>query len=172
MTGEEWRPIPGFTRYQASSEGRIRSHVRDPLGQPMALLLNPANRYLTAGPTPVGGKQKWVPVHVLVALAFHGERPHGMEVRHLDGDRLNNRADNLAWGTHAENMQDAVRHGTISRKLADRTHCLHGHEFNEKNTHRDREGARRCRVCDREQTALRRARRRNEIAAARLEVAA
>ena len=30
----------------------------------------------------------------------------GMEVRHLDGNALNNSYDNIAIGTHSENMQD------------------------------------------------------------------
>ena len=35
-----------------------------------------------------------------------------MVVRHLDGDKLNNRLSNLAWGTHEENAADKVEHGT------------------------------------------------------------
>ena len=50
--------------------------------------------------------------HVLVCEAFHGPRPEGREVRHLDGNPGNDAPDNLAWGTHVQNMQDAVKHGT------------------------------------------------------------
>lgn len=50
--------------------------------------------------------------HTLVCGAYHGAQPMGHEVRHLDGDHSNDHASNLAWGTHAENMQDAVKHGT------------------------------------------------------------
>jgi plasmid maintenance system antidote protein VapI len=35
-----------------------------------------------------------------------------MECRHLDGDPMNNRVENLTWGTRAENMHDRTRHGT------------------------------------------------------------
>ena len=38
-------------------------------------------------------------------------------VRHLDGDPTNNRVGNLAWGTQADNMADAVRHGTTLKGL-------------------------------------------------------
>lgn len=51
-------------------------------------------------------------VHTLVARAFHGECPPGLEVRHLDGDSLNNVPTNLVYGTSAENRADAFRHGT------------------------------------------------------------
>ncbi len=53
-------------------------------------------------------------VHRLLLLAFRGDRP-GMVARHLDGNPANNRIDNLSWGTHEENMQDMVMHGTSTR---------------------------------------------------------
>ena len=37
-----------------------------------------------------------------------------MECRHLDGNRLNNKANNLAWGTHSQNQMDKHRHGTMN----------------------------------------------------------
>lgn len=48
----------------------------------------------------------------MVAEAFLPERPGGHICRHLNGIRTDNRAANLAWGTHAENTADAIRHGT------------------------------------------------------------
>lgn len=133
----------------------------------MSVHINPQNHYPYVGPTR-NGKQEQSPIHVLVALAFHGPRPDGMEVRHLDGVRTNNRPENLSWGTHAENMQDAIAHGTFSRHKSDRTHCVHGHEYTDANTHITPPGSRRCRACDREWTAAARYRRRVEIAPARL----
>ncbi|WP_439621469.1 HNH endonuclease signature motif containing protein [Gemmata sp.] len=59
------------------------------------------------------GKRRRVNVHRLILEAFVGPCPLGMETRHLDGDRLNNRLDNLAWGTPAENAADRIRHGTV-----------------------------------------------------------
>lgn len=54
------------------------------------------------------------PAH-LVLKAFIGPRPSGHVARHLDGNGDNNTPDNLAWGTQAENIMDAVRHGTAPR---------------------------------------------------------
>lgn len=55
-------------------------------------------------------------LHRLVCEAFNGPPPFDDAVcRHLDGDRLNNLAENLAWGTQAENVADAKAHGTMLR---------------------------------------------------------
>lgn len=54
-------------------------------------------------------------VHRLVAEAFHGTRPPGMQVRHLDGDNSNNTPENLSFGTQEENYEDRNRHGNLPR---------------------------------------------------------
>ena len=59
------------------------------------------------------GKSKVFRVHSLVMLAFVGERPTNLETRHLNSDKLDNRLENLAYGTKSENMQDAVKDGTL-----------------------------------------------------------
>jgi len=44
-------------------------------------------------------------IHRLVCEAFHGPPPFARAVViHLDEDALNNRADNLKWGTQKENL--------------------------------------------------------------------
>ena len=42
-------------------------------------------------------------VHRLVALAFVPGWREGLEVNHKNGDKTDNRADNLEWVTHSEN---------------------------------------------------------------------
>lgn len=66
-------------------------------------------------------------VHNTVCTAFHGPRPDGLIVRHLDGNMVNNHADNLTWGTQEENEADKRLHGTAPQgenhgaaKLAER----------------------------------------------------
>lgn len=60
----------------------------------------------------VGGTAVKLLVHRVVATVFHGQAPTPRhEARHLDGVPSNNHKDNIAWGTHAENMADMVRHG-------------------------------------------------------------
>lgn len=53
-----------------------------------------------------------IPVHRIVLETYKGKRPKGKQCRHLNGDKSDNSVDNLAWGTHGENMQDKIDHGT------------------------------------------------------------
>lgn len=98
-------------------------------------------------------------VHHLVAEAFIGPRPEGMEIRHLDGVRTHNWVENLAYGTHADNMQDMLQHGMNPR--ANATHCPAGHLYDEANTYWF-EGRRHCIKCNRVNSAAYAARKRAE----------
>ncbi len=60
-----------------------------------------------------GGK-KSTHVHGLVATAFLGKRRHGYWVNHIDGNKQNNRADNLEYLTPSGNMWHASRTGLLS----------------------------------------------------------
>ncbi len=59
--------------------------------------------------------QKHTYVHHLVCEKFHGPRPEGMEVAHIDGNTLNNAASNLRWSTPKDNHADKKLHGTDDR---------------------------------------------------------
>lgn len=62
------------------------------------------------------GRRKSAFVHKLVAAAFLPPKPEGADqIRHLDGNKLNNRADNLAWGDAKSNADDREKHGTTMR---------------------------------------------------------
>lgn len=149
MIAEEWRRIPGFSMYEASSTGRIASY-RKWRGHPVPREMCPrvANTgYLTVTVTDDEGTRIWAGVHRLVALAFCGARPAGQEIRHLDGNCLNNTVANLAYGTKSENIQDVVRHGR--HNMASKTQCVKGHPFDAENTvYAKRQ--RRCRACKNE----------------------
>jgi hypothetical protein len=115
---EEWRPVPGFPNYEVSSEGRVRSLDHVVWGGPRAGFYTKKGRMLRPGaashnyPTVVLGRGNTRTVHSLVAEAFIGPYPPGQEVRHKDGDRSNPRLENLEYGTRADNVRDAIRHGT------------------------------------------------------------
>jgi hypothetical protein len=53
-------------------------------------------------------------VHRLLLEGFIGPCPDGCEALHINGDRLDNRLENLRWGTRKENVADAIRHGTAT----------------------------------------------------------
>lgn len=52
------------------------------------------------------GNMKVVLEHRLVALKKYGAIPKGSVVRHMNGDKLDNRPENLVLGTHKENHTD------------------------------------------------------------------
>jgi len=52
-----------------------------------------------------------VKIHAIVAEHFIGKRPDGFVVNHKDGNKLNNRPDNLEYCTISENIKHAIRYG-------------------------------------------------------------
>ncbi len=50
-------------------------------------------------------------VHRLVLTTYVGPCPAGMQCRHLNGIRTDNRLENLCWGTAKENAKDRELHG-------------------------------------------------------------
>lgn len=55
----------------------------------------------------LAGKKKSVLLHRLVALNFCERNEWQTEVNHIDGDKTNNRAENLEWISHADNLKHA-----------------------------------------------------------------
>jgi len=53
-------------------------------------------------------------VHKLVAQAFLGERPKGLQIAHLDGNQQNNSISNLKFVTPKENARHKILHGTVA----------------------------------------------------------
>jgi hypothetical protein len=109
---EVWRSVVGHPNYQVSNLGRVRSmKFREATRLEPKILkqtVNPDTGYLMLSL----GRRTKTAAHTLVCEAFHGPCPDGHECAHGDGVRANNRADNLAWKTPADNRQDKLRHGT------------------------------------------------------------
>lgn len=61
------------------------------------------------------GEQLVLAQHRVVLEAFVGPRPVDRQTRHLDGNKANNRLENLRWGTGKEQHQDKLRHGTYRK---------------------------------------------------------
>lgn len=103
-----FRPIPGYeTRYSASRDGRIFSHIYGILLRFNMLKTGywsvMVNRFN-------GDKQKRVTVHRLVAITFLGPIPKGHEVDHRNRNKTDNRSKNLRYVMRGINMHNQARH--------------------------------------------------------------
>jgi len=100
---EEWRPvIRGL--YEVSNCGHVRRNGR--LLRPR-LTGKPSNAYYTLGSS-IDGRKRNFRVHRLVAEAFLGTCPCGMEVNHKDLNKFNNCIANLEYVTRSQNVRHAI----------------------------------------------------------------
>lgn len=114
-----WRPIPGFDGYEVSDVGEVRSWrpisawASVPTEPRLLQQSSHAKGYRNVSLGTGTRLSTTRPVHRLVLEAFVGPRPVGMECRHLNGNRSDNRLANLCWGTSLDNSRDRRVHGTI-----------------------------------------------------------
>jgi hypothetical protein len=111
-----YKDIPGFPGYRVGDDGsvwscRVSGHWRRL--SPTTDKSRSEGRNYPYLNIRRGGKPATFKVHHLVLLAFVGPRPKGAECRHLDGNPLNNRIQNLRWGTATENAADRMSHGRV-----------------------------------------------------------
>lgn len=121
----ELRPLLDFEGYWAGADGKIYS---------MRMSRGREYRPLKPGLGSTGYQHVNLPVedgvcrprlvHILVAEAFHGARPEGVEVSHQNGNYLDNRPTNLAWETKIENRAKRKLHGTDDEGLKNTRACV------------------------------------------------
>lgn len=107
VDGEEWREVDGFDgRYLVSNMGRVFSTGK--FGRKCGVMsLGNCRGYRTVGLTSDCGTVS-KRVHRLVADAFVPGRSFDRnQVNHINGDRSDNRAENLEWVTQSENILHA-----------------------------------------------------------------
>ena len=109
-----FKEIPGLPNHRASSDGTIWSKWAS---KPHRLRpkLDRGYEIVTICHE---GAQRTESVHRLVCSAFHGPCPGKYpqwHACHKNGNRRDNRPENLRWATAKENMADQYRHGTRIR---------------------------------------------------------
>ena len=101
---EIWKTIKGFSDYDVSNHGRVRSY-KDTLyvqcEKPRLLKLKVIKKYVNIGMC-LRSKKVYKLVGRLVLTAFSGECPEGMVCRYMDSNPLNNKLDNLKWASRGE----------------------------------------------------------------------
>lgn len=103
----DWARVRGLDRIDCAGRrlrGKILTQTMLPNGYVVVSLSN-------------GPRRKKVAVHKLVAAAFLGLCPPGMEVRHGPHGKTDNTPGNLRYGTHMANVEDRARDGSPYIKL-------------------------------------------------------
>lgn len=111
MKKEIWRPIFGGI-YAVSNLGRVKRIVRHNNTSPSGVVSQHTQNggYFIVHLYALN-KRTAKTVHGLVAEAFLGPRPLGLDVNHKDGVKTNNVAANLEYVTRSQNLRHAVRMG-------------------------------------------------------------
>lgn len=102
--GEKWRKCPSDGNYDVSSSGRVSRAGR---------VLRPSVSqfgYETVQLSREGTARRRF-VHRLIAEGFIGPRPDGLQVNHINGDKRDNRPENLEYVTPSENIRHSFRLG-------------------------------------------------------------
>jgi hypothetical protein len=133
MVDELWKPIvEGFGLYLISNEGRIKKMAFvDRNGRSHKEQIIRADKdWAGYQAVTLRGRNKEAVkrrVHVMVAEAFLGDRPQGLDVCHNDSNTLNNRLDNLRYDTRRGNFADKLVMGTDNRGEKHHQHKLTEH---------------------------------------------
>lgn len=129
IDGEEWRQAVGFSdRYYVSNKGRL--FTTSAHGKPNSpAIMRPARcfdkrrgtwEYLK---TALDGRT--VVVHRVVAQTWVPNQDGKPFVNHINGDKADNRVENLEWCSASENAIHAYRTGLTRKQLGEKHHATH-----------------------------------------------
>lgn len=110
---ELWKPLLEYKGVEASSIGRIRKAANKSRKERI-LTEFPKDRdgYYRCSVQKLDGTWTSQPVHRLVAKAFIPRTENKDVVNHIDGNRTNNRIENLEWVTPKENVIHSFKFGS------------------------------------------------------------
>ena len=109
MVNEKFRDIPGYEGYKAGNMG----HIKGKDGNIRKTTIN--NRGYEVLTVFVNHKKKKVTVHRLIAMAWCDGYEDGYDVDHINYDRTDNRAKNLRWISHKDNIKHSADRMRVPR---------------------------------------------------------
>ena len=95
---EIWKNVKEYDNYQISNFGNVRNKIR--MKEVIPFVSKQGYKRVNLWKN---NKSKKFSVHRLVWETFNGIVPDGLQVNHIDENKLNNRLDNLNLMTHTEN---------------------------------------------------------------------
>ena len=109
---ELWKPLLEYKGLEVSSIGRIRKAANKSRKERI-LTEFPKDRdgYCRCSVQKLDGTWTSQPVHRLVAKAFIPNVENKQAVNHIDGNRQNNKVENLEWVTPKENVIHSFKFG-------------------------------------------------------------
>ena len=109
---ELWKPLLEYKGLEVSSIGRIRKAANKSRKERI-LTEFPKDRdgYCRCSVQKLDGTWTSQPVHRLVAKAFISNVENKQAVNHIDGNRTNNKVENLEWVTPKENVIHSFKFG-------------------------------------------------------------
>lgn len=113
---ELWKPLLEYKGIEVSSIGRIRK-AANKRRKERILTEFPKDRdgYYRCSVQKLDGTWTSQPIHRLVAKAFIDNPYNKGSVNHIDGNRTNNKVENLEWVTAKENVYHSFKYG--NRKI-------------------------------------------------------
>ncbi len=128
MKQEEWKQVEGFERYLISTHGRAISTVTKPkelkiqtdkLGYKF-IRMYPEDARFGYYPGKRGMIPKLEKIHRLVIQTFNPTEDKSLQVNHVNGDKSDNRLENLEWVTHSYNIQHSWDIGLRDNAMVER----------------------------------------------------
>ena len=106
MSKEVFKPLLSGDKYYVSNLGNVKYKRNGVFGKIYKPYVRNGYKSLTLN---ILGHYKQYSVHRLVAMAWIPNPKNKPQVNHIDGNKLNNRVDNLEWNTASENIKHAIR---------------------------------------------------------------
>lgn len=110
MKSEVWKEIEGTNgMYEVSNTGKVRSLDYRQTGKTKELVCQVDKKGYKRVRISRDGKKYSFKIHRLVANAFIPNPENKPHVNHINGDKSDNRAENLEWMTCQENADHAMK---------------------------------------------------------------